>query len=227
MDNEIINIARDSPAARNRYIYYPDHLVRLPGPGISWWQRLNTLRSEPLFSGLASSIFKECFIKRGRFPQEADMSIGAFITRHFGSSMADNLFSAVCHGIYAGDIYKLSMRSLFPKPWITAERYGSIALGAGEAFLGSALPVSEEDIDFIAMRMIETSHNSSTSEKARLSSVFTFKKGLISISDSLIKNLQDHRPNVKLAVNTKVSEVERSGLNDDSKVGIYKITSSS
>jgi protoporphyrinogen/coproporphyrinogen III oxidase len=52
--------------------------------------------------------------KPGRDPGTKDESVGDFLTRRFGSAVADNFASAVIHGIYAGDIYKLSVRTAMP-----------------------------------------------------------------------------------------------------------------
>jgi protoporphyrinogen/coproporphyrinogen III oxidase len=52
--------------------------------------------------------------KPGRDPSIKDESVGDFLTRRFGSAIADNFASAVIHGIYAGDIYKLSVRTAMP-----------------------------------------------------------------------------------------------------------------
>ena len=47
-----------------------------------------------------------------------DETIANFATRRLGGrESVDDLLSAICHGIYAGDIYKLSARCLIPLLW--------------------------------------------------------------------------------------------------------------
>ncbi|KAJ6188742.1 hypothetical protein N7519_003650 [Penicillium mononematosum] len=91
--DDLIVTPKTSPAARNRYIYYPDRLVRMPAP-------------KPELS--------EGCLHSARHPTEwaKDESVADFIRRRFGPNVADNLVSAVYHGIYAGDIDRLSAQAL-------------------------------------------------------------------------------------------------------------------
>lgn len=43
--------------------------------------------------------------------------------------MADNLISAMVHGIYAADSRRLSVRAAFPSLWEAEKQHGSIILG--------------------------------------------------------------------------------------------------
>src|SRR6185295_9286332 len=52
---------------------------------------------------------------------DADESIGAFITRRFGREAATYLAEPLLAGIHAGDVDRLSIRSLFPR-FVEAER---------------------------------------------------------------------------------------------------------
>ena len=112
--DKIVAIPRKSPAALNRYIYYPNHLVRMPRPPVSpgLFSRLSTIAEglwtllrEPIFSSALSSILAEFAVKPRR-SNLADESVGGFLERRFGKAITENLASAVYHGIYAGDIYE-------------------------------------------------------------------------------------------------------------------------
>ena len=86
--------------------------------GSSAWDILSTfqtLLTEPVFDGLFR-LLREPFVP-SRGENVKDESVGIFLSRRLGKSFADNLVSAVYHGIYAGDIYKLSARTLLPLPW--------------------------------------------------------------------------------------------------------------
>ncbi|CAI7653318.1 unnamed protein product [Penicillium viridicatum] len=115
---DLIVTPKTSPAAQNRYIYYPDRLVRMPAPkpelsfGENFDSFVNTLK-EPVFNKFISGIVKDVFAP-ARHPTEwaHDESVAEFIGRRFGPNVADNLVSAVYHGIYAGDIDRLSAQTL-------------------------------------------------------------------------------------------------------------------
>lgn len=122
-------MSKGSPVANNRYLFYPDHLVRMPGPAdrslSTWIDNVRSMYNEPIYWGKSGGIFWELFRELGTTPRESavqDESVGDFLTRRFGPILADNFASAVLHGIYAGDIYKLSARTLFPSMWYMETR---------------------------------------------------------------------------------------------------------
>jgi oxygen-dependent protoporphyrinogen oxidase len=66
----------------------------------------------------------ELFVPRRR--DDADESIGGFVTRRFGSEATTYLAEPLLAGIHAGDVNRLSIRALFPR-FVDAERtYGSL-----------------------------------------------------------------------------------------------------
>ncbi|KAG6017425.1 hypothetical protein E4U54_007261 [Claviceps lovelessii] len=101
-----------TPSDQPRYIYYPDHIVALP-PTAS----IAEFVREPLFlqSFFAGIGF---FLRRlrSRAVPLKDMSIAEWLYEVSGSrSVAENFASAMIHGIYGGDIDKLSARSVFDR----------------------------------------------------------------------------------------------------------------
>ncbi|EFE44272.1 protoporphyrinogen oxidase, putative [Trichophyton verrucosum HKI 0517] len=113
-----MRIGTKSAALSNRYIYYPDHLVRLPGPGggVSFFDTLRDMVQEPAYKGLLRSLLGEPF-KDCRDPKARDESVASFLLRRFGPALVDNLASAFLHGVYAGDIDKLSMKATMRQLW--------------------------------------------------------------------------------------------------------------
>ena len=109
----MINVPKTAPSAQNRYLYYGGQLNRLPsslGSALVACFKLPVLRS----------IFPQCFRDLWA-PRNEDLdshgydeSLDTFIVRRFGEPVASNLVSAIIHGIYAGDIRELSVRSVFP-----------------------------------------------------------------------------------------------------------------
>lgn len=103
-----------SPPDQPRYIYYPDHLVPLP-PHTS----LAAFASEPILLESLSAgfgyVWRRLFSKKDGVPVE-DLSIADWIHHITGSrAAAENLASAMVHGIYGGDIYTLSARSVLDR----------------------------------------------------------------------------------------------------------------
>lgn len=195
---------KDSVAAQNRFVYYPDHLVRMPGPGISLLQNVSTLWSEPVFDGAMTAALREISISQ-RPDSLHDESIGSFISRRFGSNLADNVVSAVFHGIYAGDIYKLSARTILAGPWQMESRYSSLMLGLLGGAFGDVGPITTNDLDIVK----EFQRQPSKSEKleaVRKSSVFTFKGGIGELSDRLEAKLLEN-PKVEIRRRTLAKEV--------------------
>ncbi|KAK0734102.1 hypothetical protein B0T26DRAFT_603547, partial [Lasiosphaeria miniovina] len=119
-----------------RFIYYPDHLVDVTGPVLkpsqpftsilSCLATLYSLLTEPLFKGVIPSVYnyykrvvepKRNTIYTRKNPLHAtlvseDVSIGHFFRSAFGRpDIVDNVLSAMIHGIYGGDVNKLSFRS--------------------------------------------------------------------------------------------------------------------
>ena len=185
MTNSIIATSDHAPASRNRYIYYPDHLVRMPGPIpgagplLNFVQNVSTLFKEPIFKGILWSGWKEKDVPvRGNIEDE---SVGSFVSRRFGPRIADNLVSAMMHGIYAGDLYNLSMRTLMPTLW-HLEKLSDSGLIMGYMRLGERRLVPTEDIELIARQAQAPKDDSSKGvfkaivEKLAGSSVFTFRK---------------------------------------------------
>ncbi|MCJ1357440.1 MAG: oxygen-dependent protoporphyrinogen oxidase [Icmadophila ericetorum] len=203
LQNEVLTTTKDSPAAQNRFIYYPDHLVRMPGPGGPVVTQIIELFTEPAFRGLVSGIFAEMGQPR-RAVDLTDESVGSFLSRRIGSGPVDNLVSAVLHGIYAGDVYQLSARSLLKKYWHYEKLAGTVTAAALTAFLQGKTPVPYHDYTAIQEmnKEMHQLHKSDSPAFARLrqvygSSVFTFKKGIGQLSDRLVQVLSRKR-NVKI-----------------------------
>ncbi|KAL8738738.1 MAG: hypothetical protein Q9181_000493 [Wetmoreana brouardii] len=205
LEDQVLMTSKDSVAAQNRFIYFPDHLVRLPGPGASSLNTFYTLLSEPLFKGLTWACMTE-FIKpaRAKFPRHLndDESIGSFFSRRLNSHIADNIVSAGIHGIYAGDIYQLSVRSIFPWIWYAEEAMGSVT----EAVVRKWNMRWAQDAALDA-QWAKAPPVSQTMEAIRGSSVYTFKKGIGQLADRLVAKLRE-RPNINLRTNTVVHGIQ-------------------
>ena len=197
--------SKDSVSAQNRFLYYPDHLVRMPGPGSSSIQTFISLATEPVFKGILSGVFGELFKPKRRDDLE-DESVGSFLSRRFGSPIADNLASAILHGIYAGDVYQLSVRSIMPLLWNTEWRHQSVIKGAWDRAFGGLAPIADQDIKVIR----DLARGPGLTEKleaVKKSSVFTFKNGIGELAETLEAKLREN-PNVDMRQQAAIEELK-------------------
>jgi protoporphyrinogen/coproporphyrinogen III oxidase len=85
-----------------------------------------------VFSGLFSPFGKlraaGDFILPKSEPKE-DQSLGEFFRRRLGDEVVENLIEPLLAGIYAGDIDKLSLMTLFPNFYTMEQEYRSLVLG--------------------------------------------------------------------------------------------------
>lgn len=215
LENNLIITPSNSLAARNRYVYYPDHLVRMPHPSFSMWENAGTVAQEPLFKGALWHFLLEVFQRKPG--TSTDESVGNFIRRHYGSAMADNVASAIFHGIYAGDIDKLSVRSILPKLWHVEQRYGSILRGLVRSQSQSLEIVPIHDTKYLTPGKFSSRPMSGQLEAARNSSVFTFKDGIGSLIRRLEEKLQ-RNSNVKIRKQTSLLGLDMTDEGRNSQV---------
>ncbi|KAF2478292.1 Protoporphyrinogen oxidase [Lindgomyces ingoldianus] len=189
--SQVLFTQQNSAAARNRYIYYPDRLLLLPAPGsndplVNWLRLAN--------SGLLDGVWKvltEAW-KPGRPANMTDESLGSFLSRRIDKRPVQNIASAVMHGIYAGDIWQLSAKTLAGWLWHQEGRSGSITRGLWrmnevdppvKGFLALRHPY---DVDlFREMRAETDGIPTDFIQQLASCSTFSFKNGLCQLTDSL------------------------------------------
>lgn len=222
LQDETIFTLTSAPAATNRFLYYPDHLVRVPQPDPSLTllenisNIMDTVSQEDAFRGLLSGILFEHF-RKTRGKDVTDESVGHFFARRVGKNMVDRVMSAVVHGIYAGDVYKLSMKTLFPGIWRLESEAGSLLAGFLQSYVeGPKLPAREAN--FTAALSQPYPFRKDFKENLRRSSVFTFRNGIQQLVDKLQEHLRGRR-NVTFMPNAAVKSV-------DSEQGNIKVWSS-
>lgn len=203
MAEDVIPISAKSPAALNRYIYYPDHLVRMPGPlpGVGLLTNLarnfmNVLK-EPIFKGTIPGILAESTvdIRPSYIPDE---SVGEFVSRRFGRPVADNLVSALLHGIYAGNLYELSARTILPLFWHLEEisEAGIVGELVEQIWNGETLlPYDDVRFNLQSDQTIDIPSEpvKALATKLEGSSVYTFKKGLAQLAQKTEAGLRESK----------------------------------
>jgi protoporphyrinogen oxidase len=108
-----------------RWIYTRKGLQRVPPD----WQMLlaDVLDRDSLYRPAVFAVLKDYFFGRKRPAHITDESLGATLTRRLNKKMVDELASAMMHGIYAGDIWKLSTPAIMPLPWEIDGKVSSVA----------------------------------------------------------------------------------------------------
>lgn len=214
----MIPIPKFSPAAYNRFIYYPDRLSRVPAPrpfaGLlaNFWDIRRSLR-EPVFKGLLSSILMEPFRSRPRDCPD-DESVAEFISRKLSPRVADNLFSAMFHGIFAGDINRLSARSLLGTLYESDETHGSYfryllerrRLNTRKVRMANAMTTNVADLGRMEQDKYKT--------LMRRTSVFTWERGLGQLIDGLVAALSKS-PKVEIVTEAGVNGISQDPSSSD------------
>jgi len=215
LQNETIFTYNSSPAAINRFLYYPDHMVQVPMPQLGLFNLVTTLLSEPAFKGILWQLSRELMIA----PRDEDMqdeSIGDFFSRRLSSNLVDRVMSAVIHGIYAGDVYQLSAKSLFPRQWRDELAEGSILGGMVKSTIEGPEMSKTELLFMESMKKLRRPEPELLRKFSR-TNVFTFRRGL----SQLVEALADHlrlKKNVHFLTNTGVESVS---LQPDNKVSVH------
>lgn len=220
----------------SRYIFYPDHLVKLPSPAdlTSPSGLLSTIQgvtNEPLFDGCFGAGLN-LFTKTGSFSglmpwrvddrlesslrkqqerwfgtgkgNNGDESVGAFLTRLFGGDdrPVRNLVSAVLHGIYGGDAWRLSAKhTILDRLWYQAAAprpKDQVWMPRKDWFLlfelmdgGGPINANADAIVAMAERAVDGGW-----------SLLAFEDGLVTLVRALVKDLQ-RRANVEVRTGMK------------------------
>ncbi|KAJ3299484.1 hypothetical protein HK104_008756 [Borealophlyctis nickersoniae] len=170
LEDEILLVPTSAPAAQNRFVYYQGELNPLPNnlPSLIF-------SNAPVTRGVLRSVLRESFVKP---TTESDESIHSFFSRRLSPDVANNLVSAMIHGIYAGDAKQLSMRSCFPLVWEWEQIHGSMTKAVFnpepvEKYEDMASPEAVEFVKAVANY-----------------SVYSFRNGMQTLTDGLVESLK-------------------------------------
>ena len=213
LEESLVTVDKSHPSAKNRYIFYNGRLHKAPSSLAS--AITSSFSSSSPFHGLLPSVLSEPF-KAKRHPSPApssdDESVDSFISRRFRKSIAENVLSALVHGIYAGDTRQLSIRSVFPSLWEAERLKGSIVRSM--LFEGG---VEMPDWEIEKKKEIEGRLPELTGRMKDVS-VYSLKGGLEELPKGLVRHLRG-QSNVELR--------ERSGIESLSfQSGRFKVSAS-
>ncbi|MDH4027989.1 MAG: protoporphyrinogen oxidase [Nitrospirota bacterium] len=111
-----IEPVRSNQNSKKRFILSGGRLNALPESPVSF------IRSDLLSWGGKLRLLRE--LKAAMGPE--DETVAEFITRRLGKEALEKLIDPMCSGIYAGDPYKMSIKSSFPRIKELEQEYGSL-----------------------------------------------------------------------------------------------------
>lgn len=148
--------------------------------------------NEPLFEGLVPGILLE-HTKPSRPPElwGEDESIAQFITRRFNHKVADNLVSAVMHGIYAGDIDQMSAQAIMGG-MRNLEDGGVLYSLLMKSMMGKKTRSMDDflAVDAIAKTPESLDRTEDIFRVVKKASTFTFKRGTQQLVEGLVDSLR-------------------------------------
>ncbi|RKP02360.1 hypothetical protein CXG81DRAFT_24976 [Caulochytrium protostelioides] len=177
--NEVIGVPKTQPAARTRLVYANGSMNLMPASLLRF-----AFSTQPVLRGVLGRVLREPFVARSR---AADESIDAFVARRFGRRVADDLVSAVVHGIYGGDARTLSMAACFPTLWQREQTYGSVVLPLLLGLTGRSLSAPSEPRPPVVALTAE--QHAWVRQMARETAIYAFRDGMQTLTDSLVRAL--------------------------------------
>jgi oxygen-dependent protoporphyrinogen oxidase len=191
----------------------------MPHPSFGFWENVQNFWSEPVFDTAFMSAIRE-FWKEPRDPKAVqDESIGEFFGRRLSPTMVDRVLSGVIHGIYAGDVYKLSAKSLFPKQYRDEATQGGIFRGIVQN-RADGLEITRQEGEFL-QEMKAFSWDPLLRATLRDTSVFTFKDGMGMLTDALTRKLWATE-NVEFRTSTPIKALKATDDNTGINVTTFK-----
>lgn len=141
-ESAVFYIESQSEANRKFLLAPNDQLVQVPNSLRTFYKFI----SGPLGKGFGSGLLGEPF-RKGPVNQISDESAHNFISRRFGNEyVSNNIFSALFHGIYAGDIKKISAKKTLGTMVELEQKQGSLIRGMIKKYMSKPDGVSEPQL---------------------------------------------------------------------------------
>lgn len=194
-----------NPAAKKTYISRSGQLHPMP-PGLV----LGVPTNEEAFLGTAlvseegklRALEDKAYEPTGASLE--DESVGAFLARHMGDEMVTRIFEPLLAGIYAGDLYGLSLQATFPQFQAMERAHGSLIAGTIEEQRQKAAAAKAAAE---AAPAAEGAAATGTGTSALPNSVFyTFKNGLSTVIEALEARLREYGCDIRLGARVEALE---------------------
>ncbi|KAG9193535.1 protoporphyrinogen/coproporphyrinogen III oxidase [Alternaria panax] len=214
---------RTEPGAKNRFIYYPDQLNRLPSQRPSLADFVSLWRTG-ILSGAFGIVTEP--MKPKRPDSLSDETVGSFLARRVDKRLAENIVSAVFHGIYAGDINQLSAKTLLSLAWQLEGKYGN-ALG-GFFRMQNEDPRPEQvilvhpyDREVAKAMNEEIDLELGFARNLKDSAMFSFRNGLQQMVKALVDTVEN-KGNVEIRTEAPIQSFKP--LNENGKLGVEVVS---
>lgn len=224
--DEAVALQKDDPVLSNRYVFYPDHLVRVPGNlpkdflgRLKWFAGVAyQVLTEPVFTGIIPSFVSTVTKLNSKNTQAAmraaaaggnrdrphaiadikDVSMGEHFEKVLGRpDVINNLLSGLIHGIWGGDVWKLSMREGTFQQTLIQESHGATPF------------IAVKDHDFLSGRDIAARNESALLLAERFNrniGYIGFRNGFSTLTDALADVLKNNS-NVTIKTHTPVTSI--------------------
>mgnify|MGYP001599578569 CR=1 FL=1 len=221
LTNELITVPKTAASAKKRFVYYPSSLTLLPS---SLATAVTAAFTKPIIRSAIPGILLEPFRPRSplhSLPDGGDESVDAFFSRRFGTPLAENMISAMIHGIYSGDTRRLSIRAVFPGLWEAEREWGSVVRAGlfggmwrklGRTGVDSKYRISmkaqDEAMGEIKARLASTPEGAELVTRMEGASVWGVQGGLESLTNALRSWLVAEGVDVKTGPDGDVTGIE-------------------
>ncbi|KAH6882038.1 hypothetical protein BKA58DRAFT_328417 [Alternaria rosae] len=221
--DDITYTRRSEPGAKNRFIYYPDQLNRLPSAQPSFADFFALWRTG-ILRGVLGAITEP--MKPKRPDSLSDETIGSWLARRVDKRIADNLVSAVFHGIYAGDINQLSAKTLMSTAWELEARFGNAIGGWFRMQNEDPRPqpvtlVHPHDREVAKAMNEEIDLDLEFAKNLKDSAMFTFRNGLQQMVRALVDAVEA-KGNIEIRTESPIQSFKP--LNENGKLGVEVIS---
>lgn len=184
--------------------------------------------SRPVFRDLLWQFIKDRFGYKSIAPKRGeDTSVSEFLSRRVSPSSVDNLFSGLVHGVYAGDIDKLSLKAVTYHYWFLDQHFPSL-VGGDIRLRGGNMKSSilkGEDHEAIVLAVEDRAQRK---EPARVEEIllmtqnvnsFVLKGGMVQLVDRLAKALEEAE-NVEVKTDVQIEKISGS-FKSPMEVGLF------
>ncbi|KAI7865922.1 hypothetical protein BDF14DRAFT_1952186 [Spinellus fusiger] len=206
LQEQVLSVDKSHASAKHRYIYYNGSVNTLPSS-----MKSLLLDAPPVMTSVIGSILREPWVASADWSAVEDESLYDFVHRRFNKHVALNLVGSITHGIYAGDVKALSVKSTLRLLYENERVYGSVVKGL---LKGGADMNRGTDQRMTAEALQKDSQWISSMQTK---SVIGFKEGTETLVHSLREWLQC-QPNVEILTGESVERIDLEEGRDGCKV---------
>ncbi|KAI9189715.1 oxygen-dependent protoporphyrinogen oxidase [Blastocladiella emersonii ATCC 22665] len=182
LEDQLIVVPKSSPSAKNRFLLRNDKIELLPSSLPAVWKKCRD--STSAMHNIGPIAIREV-LRRRNPPAAGDESVYDLVARRFSPALAENLVSAIVHGIYANSARILSVEATFPSLARAEREFGSVALG----MLRGATTPPPADQAALAALLAGNPDLARLWDRVKGASIYALRDGLESVVAAATKSL--------------------------------------